>query len=160
FVTGLPVRLGRLTDGRGARMLDRTSYTAERDAEAPGQSAWLVNGTRARPANAPEPRHLGPGPAQPLTRHAAAGETHSPRNGPAPSPSRNGNGTLNGHHPAPPRIGTIEPAAGADRVMEAFQKTMQTFLDVQRETMLALLGQSTTVPLEPEPFAVEHTIIP
>ncbi|HMB03887.1 MAG TPA: beta-ketoacyl synthase N-terminal-like domain-containing protein, partial [Isosphaeraceae bacterium] len=135
FVAGVPLRLDRLTEGREARRLDPARYTVEGEAESLTPSTWLVNGTRARPAFGPEPARLGPGPALPVSSQAN-GRAEMP-------PSRNGHV----HDLAPPRNGTpkLPPAepigAGGERerVIAAFQQTMQHFLDVQRTTMLGFL---------------------
>ena len=144
-VAGVPFDLGRLTAGR----LDR------RTPEPPSASTWLVNGTRARPIDAPEPPRLGVGtaPAAPAVRNGKP----EGRNGshPAPLPSvrdpapalRNGSG----HEPAKPsgparfELPRLAPPAvaadaGTAHVVEAFQETMRAFLEVQRTTMLGYLA--------------------
>ncbi len=146
-VAGLPLRLGRLTDGRVRRRLDLDRLPPGDLAEAPTASTWLVNGSRARPFAAPEPTRLGTGPALPLPMPGSG----------APAPIRRiGNGKLESamnHNPpgapaAPlsPVVPPVPPAAPrssypqADPVLESFQKTMQVFLEVQKATMLAYLN--------------------
>lgn len=144
FVAGVPIRLGRLTEGRTATILDRARFTAEPDrAESDATTAWLVNGTRARPAGGPGPVHLGPAPAARATPEPPGPRASTPQ---APEPhrashSKNGQ-SVPGTLPTTPRWSPApaESDPGVDRVLEAFQKTMQNFLDVQRETMLAFLG--------------------
>ncbi len=163
-VAGVPLRLERLAEGR---------LTAEAPEAIPA-SAWLVNGSRARPLHAPEPLRFGAAGTMP--------EVSAVR---PPLPGRNGsntsvaNGTVrNGSHPAAApavadarRLGdvpvggesalrsrpldssTADPGAG--RVVEAFQETMRAFLDVQRSTMLGYLAGRTgsARPLTPPPIS-------
>ena len=142
FVAGVPLKLGRLTAGRRARLLDRVSFTAEQDTEANGAAMWLVNGTRARPVTAAGPsRGSDPAPhCLPPERQTPAVDTHPERNGHMPAPSKNGNGFIRDTNPRLHASRRPSRRPGIDRVVEAFQKTMQTFLEVQRDTMLALLG--------------------
>jgi acyl transferase domain-containing protein/NAD(P)H-dependent flavin oxidoreductase YrpB (nitropropane dioxygenase family) len=140
FVAGVPLRLDRLTEGRAPRRLDPSRFLIEGEVEPLTPSTWLVNGTRARPASGPEPPRLGAGTGRPapVLANGHGGRPFS-RNGHAdhpPSPSRNGT--------PKPASRPAEPVAGAsderDRVVAAFQETMRHFLDVQRTTMLRLLG--------------------
>lgn len=137
IVTGLPVRLERLTADRRPRSLDPERFTCEADAESLAPSTWLVNGGRARPAFGPEPPRLGTGPALPILEPATR----------RAEPSRNGHHAPDAQQsndsPHPDLIPLPEmsvPVAGSDRVLEAYQASMRRFLDVQRETMLAYLS--------------------
>ena len=58
-VAGLPVRLGPLTQGRAERLLDLENLPEGDGSPPPSPSTWMVNGSRARPLDAPEPRRLG-----------------------------------------------------------------------------------------------------
>ena len=58
-VAGLPVRLEQLTRGRAERLLDLESLPLGDGSPALSSSTWMVNGSRARPLDAPEPRRLG-----------------------------------------------------------------------------------------------------
>jgi acyl transferase domain-containing protein/NAD(P)-dependent dehydrogenase (short-subunit alcohol dehydrogenase family) len=143
FVAGVPIRFDRLTEGRAPRRLDPSRWTIQGETDAPTPSTWLVNGTRARPASGPEPPRLGSGTALPIPL-ATNGTDESPfgRNGHADYPPRSRNGT-----PRPGSIPSVPITASSsderDRVVAAFQKTMQRFLDLQRTTMLRFLGQTT-----------------
>jgi malonyl CoA-acyl carrier protein transacylase len=59
LVSGLPLRLERLTAGRSRRLLDLAQLPAGDLDEPATPSTWLVNGGRARPLTAPEPARLG-----------------------------------------------------------------------------------------------------
>ena len=84
---------------------------------------------RARPISGPEPARLGPGPALRVPPVARNGR-------PDPAPARNGTPA----HAGQPLPAIPSPSNDADRVLQGFQETMRTFLDVQRETMLAYLA--------------------
>ncbi|MBV8228641.1 MAG: acyltransferase domain-containing protein, partial [Planctomycetaceae bacterium] len=151
LVAGVPLRLDRLTAGRAARRLDPTRFTAEPDAEPLPPSAWLVNGSRARPASGPEPARLGVGPALPAPGPALS------RNGTAHAPHKNGT-VLPEFGARPLTSAASGPSDGVERAFVEFQKTMQAFLEVQRTAMLTLLtGQgapdlpSRPLPIEGEP---------
>ena len=58
-VGGLPLRLERLTTGRSLNLLDLRNLPAGEFGDAMSPSTWLVNGSRARPHNDPEPKRLG-----------------------------------------------------------------------------------------------------
>ena len=64
-VAGLPVRLGPLTRGRAESLLDLETLPEGDGSPPPSPSTWMVNGSRARPLNAPEPRRLGQAAALP-----------------------------------------------------------------------------------------------
>ena len=150
-VAGLPMRLGPLTQGRSERVLDIENLPEGDGSPPPSSSTWMVNGSRARPHDAPEPRRLGQAAA--LQGHDSRPEPlHQAQ--PAKAAMREpttSNHMSNGHaHAAPagmPVITGLNPAASADRssaaperVLAAFQETMQQFLEVQRTTMLAYLS--------------------
>jgi len=69
-VAGLPLRLERLTTGRSLSMLDLRNLPPGEGGETMTPSTWLVNGSRARPYNDPEPKRLGMamGPSLPQPR--------------------------------------------------------------------------------------------
>ncbi|AGA29701.1 polyketide synthase family protein [Singulisphaera acidiphila DSM 18658] len=145
FVAGLPLHLEPLTAGRTATILDRVTFVPGSNPAAIKASTWLVNGSRARPANGPEPKRLGPGPALPLPEPGlnpvhATPSSNGNGNGPLPSPSKNGKKAPEIVMPPPVRSNPPVADQGRERVLEAFQKTMQMFLEVQRETMLGFLG--------------------
>jgi acyl transferase domain-containing protein/NAD(P)H-dependent flavin oxidoreductase YrpB (nitropropane dioxygenase family) len=87
IVAGLPVRIDRLFAGRTNRLLNLHQLPAHEDNEPPGPSAWLVNGSRARPLGAPEPSRLGQASSllaatpsrQPALSASSNGSTQSPR---------------------------------------------------------------------------------
>ena len=141
-VAGMPVRIERLTADRGPKRLDPESLTSDRDPAKLPPSAWLVNGSRARPASGPEPNRLGMERALPL---------------PALNSHKDGPSTNGLHEPAVPivprastdasrpRISTpIDALPEADRVLAAYQRSMRQFLEVQRETMLVPVGPRAT----------------
>ena len=162
FVAGLSPRWKRLMSGRHVQGLDLTNLTSERGGETLSPSTWLVNGTRARPAFGPEPSRLGPGPVLPTGNSEIEVEPKRDK----PKESSNGSPPRNGRSDPPSRNGAPSPVAnefaahldqemaepGSDvaRVLEAFQKTMQSFLEVQRETMLGFLGGAKMEPLSVE----------
>ncbi len=150
-VSGVPIRLERLIEGRGARRLDpRTLQPLQRPKPLP-PSAWIVNGARARPASAPEPRRFGVGQALPLNQHEDArdhpGRPLARFQGFPELPTRNGSRTSDASQN---RLGGGS-SHREDEAITAFQETMKAFLDVQRTTMLKYLesgrtSQPTTVP--------------
>ena len=70
---GVPLRLEQLTTGRSPRVLDIRHLRAGDNIDL-APSTWMVNGSRARPANAPEPKRLG----QALSPPATHGNSHQP----------------------------------------------------------------------------------
>ena len=141
LVAGIPLRLERLTEGRSHRPLDLDHLPTNGLPEPATSSSWMVNGSRARPLDGPEPQQLGTGPVLPTperpqeTRNTTAGRM------PSPAPSQHA------HHDKrdtamTPKAATVpsQTPAHSDRVMDSFQKTMQMFLEVQKSTMLAYLG--------------------
>ena len=169
-VSGVPVRLDRLSEGRSTRILDLANLAVGDGSPPLSTNTWLVNGSRSRPIGQAEPRRLGQsaeylGLAAPVDRGgepASAVAMASIRNGHVANgighPTLNGNG----HHslgdpsngkvmtpPKPSEVSSLKPAplsnpsAGGssdERVLGSFQETMRLFLDVQRSTMLAYLG--------------------
>ena len=128
-VAGVPIDPRALTAGRAGGRVDPETL---RDLDAlppPSPTTWLVNGTRARPIDGPEPRRLGVGPALPMA--AAARHRFDP-----PQPA-----------PRPPISGS------RGQVVEAFQQTMRAFLDIQKSTMLDFLGSRSQVAEMPAPPA-------
>jgi len=160
---GVPLRLERLTRGRGRRVLDLHRLPQVEGAENWTPSTWLVNGSRARPVAEPERMRLGMSPALPPPK-AEPPRSEVPRQPSAPRPivisgskmaavssgeQSNGarkpvwterprtNGKLDSHTNMKPRT---TPPTTNDRVIESFQQTMRAFLEVQRSTMLAYLS--------------------
>ncbi len=200
-VAGLNVHARRLTAGRSASRLDLDRLATSKS-EPLAPSTWLVNGSRARPLNGPEPKRLGQAPevlgldtASKATLTSTTFKTvpksasngiHDPvRNGvhtpevPEPVESRRNSmhaPLSNGHAPAPQassqddrageRSSAPSPAlpssvGGSDRVIEAFQETMRTFLEVQRSTMLAYLSSRGRTPeLREETKATNSSPLP
>ncbi|WP_148591917.1 type I polyketide synthase [Aquisphaera giovannonii] len=78
---GLRPRLGELTRGRCGRVLDLEDLPAGDGSQPLPASTWMVNGSRARPLHAPEPRRLGQAG---LTPPAPAPAPHAPPASPAP----------------------------------------------------------------------------
>jgi acyl transferase domain-containing protein/NAD(P)H-dependent flavin oxidoreductase YrpB (nitropropane dioxygenase family) len=141
-VAGVPLRLERLTAGRSTRRLDLGRLDQVTAEPALPPSAWLVDGARARPAYGPEPITFGAGPPLPLpsaspqfaARVSSNGQANEPINPPAAGPG----------------------SRGTDLVLAAFQKNMQTFLELQRSTMLAYLsGRAVGVDSKPQPDEME-----
>jgi acyl transferase domain-containing protein/NAD(P)H-dependent flavin oxidoreductase YrpB (nitropropane dioxygenase family) len=183
-VAGLSLKLERLTQGRSPRVLDLERLPLGEDAEPPAPSTWLVNGSRARPMNDPEPPRLGQrrdlpqtepeptfrtatGPscttqASVLGRRAPAQRDPDAVDSPAArermygrenvlpplQPGRNGD--RDSHVTTKPSPGA---SSSSERVITAFQQTMQEFLDVQKSTMLAYLA-GRAAPKGAEPPAV------
>ena len=128
-VAGVPMDLRPLTAGRVSGRVDPSTL---RDLDAPPPptaTTWLVNGSRARPIDGPEPLRLGVGPALPQT-------------------SRNRRFDPAQRTPRPPTSGS------RGQVVEAFQETMRAFLDTQKSTMLDYLGRRAE---RPAPAVVEPT---
>ena len=92
-VAGVPVRLDRLTEGRSDRRLDLANLPVGDGTPALAATTWLVNGSRSRPIDQPEPKRLG--------QSAGMLDRPAPTPRPAvPAPARPG------HHPAPTGTGT------------------------------------------------------
>jgi acyl transferase domain-containing protein/NAD(P)H-dependent flavin oxidoreductase YrpB (nitropropane dioxygenase family)/NAD(P)-dependent dehydrogenase (short-subunit alcohol dehydrogenase family) len=126
FVSGVSLDLTSLWTTRSCRRITMTGDRFDPTEPKLSPTTWLVNGARARPAFGPEPPRFGVGPALPVP------SIHSPgRNGHASRVSV----------PAIPLVVENQEAT-PDPVFAAFQQTMQTFLDVQRSTMLGYLGSS------------------
>jgi len=146
-VAGLPARLSRLTEGRSFQTLDLAALPLGDGSDLPA-STWLVNGTRARPIDQPEPRRLGQAPAigsepRPVARA-------DPAVIPPPAPA--------------PRAAPAAAGPDGDRVIVAFQETMRRFLDVQRSTMTDYLATRGSAPARPEqasrPGKIEPAAVP
>jgi acyl transferase domain-containing protein/NAD(P)H-dependent flavin oxidoreductase YrpB (nitropropane dioxygenase family)/NAD(P)-dependent dehydrogenase (short-subunit alcohol dehydrogenase family) len=168
-VAGVSLNLEALTHGRARDRLDREHSSPGSGSSALSPSTWMINGSRARPLAAPEPRRLGQAPTSPASTRSN-GRLHPQPTGSVTMqersvPSSNGNGTCsnghangcsngnghsNGKHPAeaftrpmpmPVPTASMPSASGAsERVLAAFQETMRMFLDVQRSTMLTYLS--------------------
>ena len=147
-VAGLPVRLGPLTRGRAERLLDLETLPEGDGSPPPGPSTWMVNGSRARPLNAPEPRRLGQAAALPAPESSLTPFHLDPPVKAALRKPATCDHISNGKMPAAPASMPVMPgmnpaaspdrsSAAPERVLAAFQETMQKFLEVQRTTMLA-----------------------
>ena len=165
FVAGVPVRFGRLTAGRSARLLDAERFTAPNPSEPLTPTTWLVDGNRARPASGPERPRFGPGPALVATAIPATGEgAPSPRetsetHGWADPPLHNGKQTpVAEARPAVPAPAL--PDRELDAVVVEFQRSMQKFLEVQRSTMLALLSDPMAVDSPPPRVSIHEDTAP
>ncbi len=134
FVAGVPLDLRPLTADRSTKRVSLSGDRFDLDEPRLSPSTWMVDGNRARPAFGPEPARFGPGPALPRPDPSASASL-AQKNGHAPAPSQNGHPIplVNGHASHQP-----------DAVIAAFQQTMQSFLDVQRSTMLGYLGSGRT----------------
>jgi acyl transferase domain-containing protein/NAD(P)H-dependent flavin oxidoreductase YrpB (nitropropane dioxygenase family) len=147
LVHGVPVRLDRLYEGRQLRTLDLARLGEETGRPALPPSTWLVNSTRARPLNGPEPKLLGPAPpaapTDPILESVKVTEpTPKP---PTPEPPRPAAAALNGHaHQPPPPAGVVSDQAS--QVVLRFQDLMARFLDTQRSVMLSYLQGSSAAP--------------
>jgi NAD(P)-dependent dehydrogenase (short-subunit alcohol dehydrogenase family) len=133
FVAGVRFDPTRLAADRGSRRLVFRGDRFEPLDPPLSPSTWMVNGDRARPAFGPEPRRFGPGPALP------APAEDWPREKPG------ANGHLSFLVPDSPHADHFSPsspstAETSDPVVAAFQRNMQTFLEVQRSTMLDFLA--------------------
>jgi malonyl CoA-acyl carrier protein transacylase/NAD(P)-dependent dehydrogenase (short-subunit alcohol dehydrogenase family)/acyl carrier protein len=150
FVAGVALDPRPLTASRSSRRVALAGDRFERVGPAPSATTWLVNGSRARPAGAPEAPRLGPGPALPQPARAGSETAFGPTD---PLPSRNGFAA----HDEP-----LLPAApgASDAVLQAFQATMRTFLDVQRSTMLSYLGASAAPAAPPSVPAAGPKVSP
>ena len=152
---GVTLKLDRLTRGRSESNLDPLNLPEGDGSPALGPSTWLVNGSRARPLNGPEPKRLGQAGIQPNPKiHARKSVVPSPASEAImtqpPSPTPGATGRPEQPPPAVPTRPAAAPSVPApslgstggasERVMAAFQETMRTFLEVQQSTMLAYLS--------------------
>jgi len=169
-VAGVSARYGWLTTHRAQSELDLTELLKTPRKSLLPPSTWMVNGSRARPVNAPEPRRLGQAIHPRLT---TGGDAISPTFPVAAEPDPQGTPPLgplssNGHLAMPlptlstaplPTLSTAPPPPPAtatsrisERVLASFHETMQKFLEVQRETMLCYLSGQTTALEAPAPL--------
>ncbi|MEZ5121765.1 MAG: SDR family NAD(P)-dependent oxidoreductase [Solirubrobacterales bacterium] len=127
---GVPLDLAPLWDGRAAPpALD--DLLAPQPAPTVPDGAWIVDGGSARPAGTPAAR------PQPVSLASASGrirpegrsETVTPRSADSYSGDRD------------PGAGLPASATPRDAAMARFQALMDTFLDDQRDVMLALLDR-------------------
>ncbi len=165
-VAGVPVQLDRLTEGRSERTYDLSNLPVDAGSPTYSSTTWLVNGSRSRPIDQPEPRRLGQS-ADLLGLARPTSPLHSPaQNGRDLDGSRNGFSptSLGTDHPenvslshgkvmTPPKPSAnpsklplpMTGGSAEERVLASFQETMRSFLDVQRETMIAFLGSRSAV---------------
>ena len=164
-IGGIPLRLERLTEGRSTKRLDLEALPAGDGSEPLAPSTWMVNGSRSRPLNAPEPKRLGQAVERPPSTSRDQRMLRETRQT-IPMKIRGRSfhrRTANRIRPLQPtamesivRVNRLPshatdpvPPKGSERVLAAFQETMKSFLEVQRETMLVYLGrpqQSARIP--------------
>ncbi|HXG13412.1 MAG TPA: SDR family NAD(P)-dependent oxidoreductase [Gemmataceae bacterium] len=176
LVHGVPVRLEHLFEHRGLKTLDLARLEEETGTSRLSPSTWLVNSTRVRPLNGPEPRFLGPMHAGPNGAPAAIRTSESmqvsrtiPEKGagnhqPEPVPSRPAIPAAAPPSASPPPVPAANgvshlppvPAGAVDestQVLLRFQDLMARFLDTQRSVMLTYLqgngAAAAPVPLPP-----------
>jgi acyl transferase domain-containing protein/NAD(P)H-dependent flavin oxidoreductase YrpB (nitropropane dioxygenase family)/NAD(P)-dependent dehydrogenase (short-subunit alcohol dehydrogenase family) len=154
-VAGVPVRLDSLTRGRSSGRIDLAALPKGDGSPAPSPSCWVVNGSRARPLAAPEPRRLGQSPALSATAPSIdlSLDTHSvgPTRLEPLTRAKERNGSTVSRStllPSASQVISGDRAPGdTDRALTAFQETMRIFLEVQRTTMLAYLSGGQPSPL-------------
>ena len=186
-VVGVPVRLDRLTQGRSDQRLNLADLPVGDGSVPPSATTWLVNGSRSRPIDQPEPRRLGQSAER--LGHDRPARVEPGRNGQQaakPTPGLRGDGQdplPHGHRsplvgspsngkamtplepdpsiPPAPISAASSPAVGSaeERVLAAFQETMRVFLDVQRETMMAYLGNRSAPPAAPRLGATPRAVL-
>ncbi len=133
FVAGHEPNLERLFEGRALRRLDPSNGTVQ-EPEAPlSASTWMVNGARARLRGERPPQILGAS-IDPLARPAARRERPQEAN---PAPLRVA--SLRPDSPAAPLPRPHRRNDSATEVVQAFQETMRSFLETQRDAMLGYL---------------------
>jgi acyl transferase domain-containing protein len=152
IVAGLPVRLVSFTEDRAETPLNLEKLPEGDGTAPPSSSTWMVNGSRARPLSAEEPKRLGQAALQPPPVSSQPTFFQVP---PVKTPARKvqaynhmSNGKAQDHSAATPvklgrnAAGAIDRSlVGSERVLEAFHETMRTFLEVQRATMMAYLTE-------------------
>jgi acyl transferase domain-containing protein/NAD(P)H-dependent flavin oxidoreductase YrpB (nitropropane dioxygenase family)/NAD(P)-dependent dehydrogenase (short-subunit alcohol dehydrogenase family) len=152
LVSGVPVRLERLYQGRGLGALDPADLGKHKE-PSPSPSTWIVNSVRSRPLHAPEPpvlgqtRQVSPPPAEEVTPKRPAA---TPNPMPTPISLPNGSGRLPMTAPA----GNSDEAA---QVMLRFQDLMAKFLDTQKSVMVSYLQGTGNAAPSP---ALEPTLPP
>jgi acyl transferase domain-containing protein/NAD(P)H-dependent flavin oxidoreductase YrpB (nitropropane dioxygenase family)/NAD(P)-dependent dehydrogenase (short-subunit alcohol dehydrogenase family)/acyl carrier protein len=164
LVSGVPVQLERLHDGRNLRRLDLANLERDSAAVKPSPTAWLVNSARVRPVNGPEPRLLGQAPksaseppAEMPPRPLSDKKNNFHRLTMKSTPSTNGAPQSNGvplpHVPAAP-----VPGDEAAQVMLRFQDLMSRFLETQRSVMVSYLqGGTPSLSVPNLPIPAQHT---
>ncbi|HEU5119033.1 MAG TPA: acyltransferase domain-containing protein, partial [Isosphaeraceae bacterium] len=136
FVSGHEPNLERLFRGRSLRRLDPKSWSVREPEEPLSASTWLVNGARARLRGESPPQILGAS-IDPLAKPAARGARPNRAN---PAPFRVA--SLRPDAPASPASPLPRPHRrddAATEVVQAFQETMRSFLETQRDAMLGYL---------------------
>ena len=153
IVHGIAVNLERLFDGR-----DLPSVDAQRplDASQVSPRTWLVNSTRVRPLNGPEPTSLLLGELQPA-------QTETPPKPEAKRTLMNGTAKTRGLSLDPPAdVPTDEIAIGSlsddtvAQVMLRYQDMMADFVEAQKSVMMTYLqkavrGGQRSLPPPPKP---------
>lgn len=173
LVSGQPVNLDRLYDGRTLRKLDPARLQPEPETPQWPAGTWLINSTRVRACHAPEPKVLGqtqpdapPRPPREASRPAAQPTTNNGTNGaarhdvlpsPPPPPPASPMPTTTPvaaqlPREAPPPASQHRPDDAAE-VMMRFQDLMSRFLDTQRSVMMTYLqdGGGAALPSAPLP---------
>jgi acyl transferase domain-containing protein/NAD(P)H-dependent flavin oxidoreductase YrpB (nitropropane dioxygenase family)/NAD(P)-dependent dehydrogenase (short-subunit alcohol dehydrogenase family) len=147
LVRGLPLRLDRLYEDRGLRPLDLANLERETGQPKLSPTTWLVNSTRVRPLNGPEPMLLGQ--VRPAATAARPPEV-APKSPTTPTRAT----TMENGHPTPNSVPAVPaavppaplpavnalPGDEATQVMLRFQDLMARFLDTQRTVMSSYFG--------------------
>lgn len=160
IVQGARCDLARLFAGRDLPSVDPADWGGARESPA-GRPAvsWLLNGTRARPADAPAPTAVAPAaplpaPPPPPARSAAgraAPPTRLPQTRTPPMHGSDGPLRLDDDGSGDPQ------ASGVDRAMAEYHRTMRHFLEVQERLMLAYLEGGERAP---RPFSAPRPAAP
>ncbi|HEU4759321.1 MAG TPA: SDR family NAD(P)-dependent oxidoreductase [Dehalococcoidia bacterium] len=140
---GVSVKLERLYEGR-ARGLDLRALARETSEKALAPTTWLVNGGGAHPFKAPSARGAAAKPVPLNVWIAGEGEGQRPRAAaaaPATPPAERPTAPALPGAGAPPAAATpLSAGAGSDEIMAQFQHLMGTFLETQKNVMLAYLS--------------------
>ncbi len=156
FVAGVAMDTRHLTASRSNRRVDCAADRFESTEPPLSPSTWMVNGSRSRPASGPASRVFGQGSALPRPKTNKHSLTNG-RDGLAVIPP-----SSNGHATKPNARSNGQRKPETDAVFTVFQKTMQSFLDVQRSTMLDYLaGSRLAEPARrPQPIITENPVDP
>jgi acyl transferase domain-containing protein/NAD(P)H-dependent flavin oxidoreductase YrpB (nitropropane dioxygenase family)/NAD(P)-dependent dehydrogenase (short-subunit alcohol dehydrogenase family) len=164
LVSGLPIQLERLYEGRALRHLDLMNLQQETGKPKLAPSTWIVNSVRNRPLNAPEPILLG----QP---RAVVSETATPSSSRQPASQKPMTSlertvtaapsalTVNGAAPvplvSPPRV----PVDEATQVMLRYQELMAKFLETQKSVMTSYLQGPGPAPAAAMPSQAAPAVV-
>lgn len=168
LVSGLPVQLDRLYEGRSLRQLDLANLKQETGKPKLTPSTWMLNSVRNRPLNAPEPLLLGQ--TRPAPAKITAPPTSQPPSSPKPMtttertvtvspPSTIGTPTANGTASYAPQTAKIVPHGDdATQVMLRYHELMAKFLDTQKSIMTSYLQGAGTGTVIPAPAGVPAVV--